>query len=458
MQDRPRFMPPARPSIAEAVMAIRDRRTSAAELLEAARAAHDAHAELNALAWVDWAAAAEDAARCDREAKQGMSRGLLHGIPLSVKDIYNVDGMPTRAGTRATLPNLGTGDAAAVGRLRGAGAVLLGKANTNEVAFGATGENVWTNDVKNPWNETRQSGGSSSGSCAGVAAGIGMGSLGSDTGGSIRIPASFCGVVGFKPSFGQIPMTGALPLARTCDHAGPIARTIEDAGLLYAVMANRDPAVPAVGRRPRFAVPASWLAGRLHDAVANAFDGLLSQVRRQADVVEVEVPSLTGAYENYMTIVRAEAARTHERALAAGGAGFSDAVLAALRAGQAVSRPDYMQALQSRRALCADLASVFGDVDAMLLPTSPVPVPVRGQDTASIGGRLVTLRAAVVAQTAPFSLAGVPAVTLPMMQAAGMPLGLQVVAAVDRDASLLSICDWLKRHLGSPASDETCSG
>jgi Asp-tRNA(Asn)/Glu-tRNA(Gln) amidotransferase A subunit family amidase len=186
------------------------------------------------------------------------------------------------------MPSLGALEAVAVARLRAAGALIFAKTNMHEIALGATGENAWTGDVKNPYDPARQAGGSSSGAGVAVATGIGVAGLGSDTGGSVRIPAAFSGVVGFKPSFGAIPLAGALHLSWTCDHAGPLTRSVDDAARLFEVMSGRRTDHGAVPRRPRLAVPAKWLAPRMSLAMGEWFESLLAGLRRDADVIDVE--------------------------------------------------------------------------------------------------------------------------------------------------------------------------
>jgi aspartyl-tRNA(Asn)/glutamyl-tRNA(Gln) amidotransferase subunit A len=211
-------------TVASLAAAIAQRRDSCVAALARARESAERHAELNAIAWVDWSAAEAAAARIDADIAAGRIAGPLAGVPISVKDLFQVDGMPTRAGTRARLPSPGPREASLVTRLREAGALVFAKANMHEIALGATGENEWTGDVRNPFDPARQSGGSSSGGGVAVAVGIGAASVGSDTGGSVRIPASFCGITGYKPTFGAIPLDGALHLAFSFDHAGPSPR------------------------------------------------------------------------------------------------------------------------------------------------------------------------------------------------------------------------------------------
>jgi aspartyl-tRNA(Asn)/glutamyl-tRNA(Gln) amidotransferase subunit A len=435
--------PPAGPGIRETVAAIAAGRATSRALLESAREAHARHLGLNPIAWVDWDAAARTADALDAAARAAGALGPLHGATVSIKDLYNVAGMPTAGGTRAPLPEFG-GESVAVSRLRAAGALIFAKTNMHEIALGATGENPWTGDVKNPHDPARQAGGSSSGAGVAVATGIGMAGLGSDTGGSVRIPAAFCGVVGFKPSFGAIPLGGALHLSWTCDHAGPLTRSVDDAALLFEVMSGRRTDHGGVARRPRLAVPAQWLAGRLHPAVRAWFEAHLAALRRVADVVEVATPSMPLAWQHYTPIVRAEGAYVHRVALAAGGEGFSEAVLAPLRAGEQVSAQTYIDAMHQRETVRKELDALLRDHDALVLPTSAVPPPLRGQTEVEVEGGTMSVREAVLGQTLAFSFVGLPTLSLPAGTVEGLPAGLQVVGARDRDASLLALGRWME--------------
>ena len=433
----------SRPGIRETVAAIAAGTTTSRALLESAHVAAERHRDLNAIAWVDWDAAAAAADALDAQARSGAPLGPLHGVPLTIKDLYEVAGMPTAGGTRAVLPPLG-GESVAVARMRAAGALPFAKTNMHEIALGATGENPWTGDVKNPVDPSRQAGGSSSGAGVATAVGIGFAGLGSDTGGSVRIPAAFSGVVGFKPSFGAIPLAGALHLSWTCDHAGPLTRSVDDAALLYEVMAGRRTDHGAVARRPRLAVPARWLRGRLHPATRAWFDARLAALRTRADVVEVDVPSLSRALAPYTAIVRAEAAFVHRAVLASGGEGFSDSVLAPMRDGALQLTQVYLDAMREREVLRAELDAVLRDHDAMVLPTSAVPPPARGQLEVQVEGGTLSTREAVLGQTLAFSFVGLPTLALPMGMADGLPASMQVVGARDADASVLALGRWLE--------------
>ncbi len=422
---------------------------SASNLLAQARANEERVRALNPIAFVDWDAAAAQARAMDAEAAAGNLRGPLHGIPVSIKDLFNVRGMPTRGGTRAKLPDLGPEEAELVARLRAAGALIFAKTNMHEIALGATGENAWTGDVCNPHDPARQAGGSSSGAAVSVASGVGLGAVGSDTGGSVRIPAAFCGVTGFKPSYGAIPLAGGLYLSKTCDHAGPLAKSVDDCALLFEVMAQRRTSHGNVPRAPRFAVPRAWLAGRMSEAVAARFERTLATlVARGALVESVPMPALDLAWVHYTPIVRAEAALVHRAALAGGGEGFSDAVRAPMLDGGTLPALRYLEAMNAREQARTELAAIVRDFDAIALPTAPVLPPLRGQQEVEIsGGRRLSTREAVLGQTLAFSFVGLPALSIPCGFEQGLPVGLQIVGAFDADARVLALGRWAEQLL-----------
>ncbi|GAB5603275.1 amidase [Thermus sp. FJN-A] len=411
------------------------------EALERARVFQDR----NALAYLDEEGAKAEARRLTEELRQGRVRGPLHGLPLTVKDLFPVKGMPTRAGTRAPLPPLPE-EARAVRRLREAGALLFAKTNMHEIALGITGENPWTGPVRNAVDPTRQAGGSSGGSAVAVALGIGLASLGSDTGGSIRIPAAFNGVVGFKPSFGRVSLEGALPLSRSTDHAGPLTQTVRDAHFLTEILAGEG--IPLEGpQNPTFGVPLDFLEGRLGVGVRKAFSRLLEDLPTlRAEVKEVSLP-LRGVYEVYTRLTRYEAARIHERALKEHPEGFSPKVREALLEGLALTEKDYRDAVAEREVLRLELVKALRGVDALLLPAQPLPAPPLGTEEVELESGKKSHREAFIILTLPFSLLGVPTLTLPFARVEGLPVGLQVVGAYAEDGKVLAIGGWLEARL-----------
>ena len=435
-------------TLLEAANAVRTGETTATALTEAAITRALETAEWNAFALLDAESARVQARQLDALPH---ARGALHGVPVTVKDLFNVAGLPTRAGTAAPLPlefQSPTVNAAAVSRLRSAGAVILGKVNLHEIALGITGENAHTGDVKNPLDRARQAGGSSSGGAVSVALGAGYGSLGSDTGGSLRIPASFCGVVGFKPSFGLIPLEGALPLSVTCDHAGPLARNVADAHALFEILAHRNLPLRRFDnlRGLRIGVPRSWLEGRLGADVRREFEALLLHLRDAgASVLDVTPADLELAGAAYTPIVRAEAAFTHRATLEARPELFG--VREPLKAGAKLNVGDYLEARVLRRRVRAGLEATLREIDALVLPAAPLPAPVRGTPDVQLESGMRAHRDAFIELTLPFSLVGVPALSLPFTKVDSLPVGLQVITAKGNDALALEIGVWLERQL-----------
>jgi aspartyl-tRNA(Asn)/glutamyl-tRNA(Gln) amidotransferase subunit A len=410
-----------------------------ADNLTKAQSAFEEHRDLNAWAYTDWDGARAQIAVASEKVSP------VAGQLVGVKDLFNVDGMPTKAGTNAKLPALGKGESPLVTSLKEGGAIILGKTNMHEVALGATGENVHTGDVKNPYDPLRQAGGSSSGSAVAVATGQCDFALGSDTGGSVRIPAAFCGVVGFKPTYGVLSLEGGLYLSPTCDHAGILSNTVAQCREVFNYLAQPAEAT-SLGRKPKFAVPDDWLSGRLDDGVRELFDVFLAKIAALVEVDSVPTPNLFSAFACYSPIVRAEGAHVHREVLNdehSPGGGFSALVLPALQLGQKVTAQEYLAARQTRREVRNELDALLKDYDVMLLPTSPVVAPLRGQVDVQVEGGTMSVREAVLGQTLPFSMCGLPAISVPFGLLKGMPVGLQIVGARGRDTQLLAFAEWL---------------
>ncbi len=465
------FQLPAHSPIDQQVADLLAGRASLRDGLAGIRDRATAHQALNALAWVDWERAERAADDVTRLAGQlgheALAARPLLGVFISLKDLFALAGAPLRAGTQAALPAVGENSAVAE-RLTAAGAIVFAKTNMHEVALGATGENSWTGDVCNPWDPARQAGGSSSGSAVAVACGIGSASIGSDTGGSVRIPAAFCGLVGFKPTWGAISLDGALPLSWTCDHAGPITRTVADAATLFSVLSGRSLAHGQVARRPRLGVPRAWLAGRLAPEVRAWFERHLRSLATEADLIDIDIPTLPLAWQYYTPIVRAEGAHVHRQALAAGGQGFSDSVLTPLQAGAVLPAAAYLEAMSERARFRADIDARLAEVDALVLPTTAVAPPLRGTAEVAVEGGTMSTREAVLGQTLPFSFVGLPTLSLPAGFVSGpaaegaagggaaavpLPMGMQVVARRESDASLLALGRWLEPRLTAAPLD-----
>ena len=375
--------------------------------------------------------------------------GPLHGMPITVKDLFAVRGTAMRAGTRAPMPAALAGtdtEALAVTRMRAAGAVVLGTTNMVEIAMGITGDNPVTGDVGNAHDPSRQAGGSSSGSAVAVALGIGLASLGSDTAGSIRIPAALNGVVGLKPSYRMVPLDGALALSVTCDHGGPLTRTVADARLMLSVLAGRDVAAHPVSV-PRFGVPWRFLDGRLGVGVRECFGRLVDRLGAAgARVVDARLPDVEALLSGYNPLTRPEAAWVHRAALEQDPDLFTPSVRDALLEGRRYSALDYLAARQVRADARRRLAAELSGFDALLLPGAPVPAPPRGTVEVELESGRVPHRTAFLPFTLPFSVTGVPAVTLPMGLVDDLPVGVQLVAGLGADARLLDLAGWVEVH------------
>jgi aspartyl-tRNA(Asn)/glutamyl-tRNA(Gln) amidotransferase subunit A len=434
--------------LTSAAEAIRSGAATSTQLVEQALKRIEEMSDLNTIAYLDADRALAEAKALDEEAKRGQLRGPLHGIPITVKDLFNVRGMPTRAGTCAPLPPITPDEAPAVTRLREAGAIVLAKTNMQEIALGLNGENPWTGDVKNPHDPARQAGGSSSGSAAAVAAGIGYGSLGSDTAGSIRVPASFCGVVGFKPSYGAVSLDGALALIPSCDHAGPIVRTVADAAAMFEVLRGASSPLPfgerlGEGVSPVLAVPRAYLDGALMVEVHAAFEELLLRLRDAGATVRDAPLDIGDAREAFLHL-RAESVLIHRHALETQPEAFAPNVREALMRGYEFSAVQYLDARQRQLVMRKAMHVAMADADALILPAAPCVAPPRGVSEITLESGPKNVRLAILHLSTPAAFAGVPALSLPFAWLDGMPVGLQVITPFGADEQSLAIGAWVE--------------
>ncbi len=424
---------------------------------------------INAFITLDRERALADARRLDAELARGNLVGPLHGMPVSVKDLVDVAGLPTTAGSRVRRGHVATEDAPIVVRLRSAGAIIIGKTNLHEFAYGTTSEDSAYGPVRNPLDTSRSPGGSSGGSAAAIAAGLCAGSVGTDTGGSIRIPAAACGVVGLKPTYDELPCEGIVPLSRTLDHVGPMAADVESTWLLYRTMAGVDtgdnparagfrangagfpqdePNGQAV-RTLRIGVPRGYFLDMLDDDVRAQFEATLDRLARDgAHVSTVQVPHSSTIATVYMHIQLPESSAYHAATLEREPDAYTPPVRIRLEMGRYVLAEDYARARRGQEVLRAEVDEALNDLDVLALPTLPLPAPRLGQGTARLGTNELPVRAAMLRLTQLFDITGHPAISMPCgLSADRMPIGLQLVGRRNATEDLLRVALACERQL-----------
>jgi aspartyl-tRNA(Asn)/glutamyl-tRNA(Gln) amidotransferase subunit A len=412
--------------------------------------------------------ARKQAEAVDARVKRGEKLPLA-GVPFGVKDLLDVKGVATTGGSRAFADRTAGDDAFAVRRLVEAGAVVLGKTNLHECAFGFTGENPHFGDCKNPWDVTRIAGGSSSGSAVAVALCLCPFALGSDTGGSIRHPSALCGLVGLKPTYGRVSRTGGVPLSWTMDHVGPIARTVAEAATVLKVMAGRDQADETSSRRPvpdyveelkgpvkglRLGIPHNWFFESLEKEVANAVTAAIDKLGALGcKQVEVRLPHLEEVVGAHRAIIFSEASSYYQPFLRDRAERFGDDIRPLLQGGLFLPAVDYLKAQRARRIVRREWAKVFESIDCLVTPTTPLVATKFGQQKAALPGGEKSLVRAYLDLTLPFNFTGHPAVSVPCgFSRGGLPIGMQLVGRPFAEATILRLADhyqqateWHKR-------------
>ena len=388
-------------------------------------------------------AAMTAARQAERDIRAGRYRGPLHGIPVGLKDLFNTGGVRTTSGSRIYDNYVPSQDCTVAARFREAGAILLGKLNMHQFAYGPTGENPDYGHMHNPWDPDRVSGGSSGGSGSAAAAGQCTITTGSDTGGSIRIPAALCGIVGLKPTYGRVSRHGLTPLAWSMDHPGPMVRTVEDAAITMNVIAGHDPNDVASATLPvpdftaaltgevrglRIGVPRQYMEAPLDPEVRQAINEALEQMEKMgADVVEVEFPEFDHAAAISTTMLMAEASACFRDLLASDGNRLYEPVRLRLEAGLFISAVDYLRAQQARAVFDRAARRLLEDVDLLAGPTEPVTAPPLLQQQVLAGEHEVGTVAALTQYTRPYNITGFPAISVPCgFSSEGLPIGLQV--------------------------------
>jgi aspartyl-tRNA(Asn)/glutamyl-tRNA(Gln) amidotransferase subunit A len=392
-------------------------------------------AKLNSFITVLGERSLDRAAAAEGELRAGRDRGPLHGVPVAIKDLVDMAGVPTTFASRAGSPKHPTEDAPVIRRLEQAGAVILGKTNLLEYAYGAVHPDF--GQTNNPWDPSRTSGGSSGGSAAAVGAGFCFAALGTDTGGSIRIPAGYCGVVGLKPTFGLVDTAGVQPLSWSLDHVGPLARSCRDAALLLEGMTGQFfPPAPIDLKRLRYGVVRHAGAERfLEPEVTARFEEMLDKLRAAGARVEpVAVAGMEHAAEALIALIEAEASVIHEHLIASESEKFGPVTRQQIEAGFKVPATAYLKALRVQAGLKERFSSLFKQMDVLLSPAVPWVAPAEDPALEGDGGAGEMLYSAI------YNLTGLPALVLPMgLGAACMPVGLQLVSTWQSDAMLLAL-------------------
>jgi aspartyl-tRNA(Asn)/glutamyl-tRNA(Gln) amidotransferase subunit A len=417
--------------------------------------------KINAYLTVDEAGAIKAAKRAETalSAKKSKNRnlGALRGIPISLKDNIYTAGIRTTAGSKILREFVPRHDAPVVTALKNAGAVILGKTNLHEFAYGVTTVNPHYGPTCNPWDLQRICGGSSGGSAAALAAGLCCGSIGTDTGGSIRVPASLCGIVGLKPGIGRVSTDGVVPLSATLDFVGPLARTVGDAALLFSAISNNtNRSSSSRKHRLRLGIPNEFFFDVLGPDVHAAFESSLRVLEKQgAKLIKVSVPLLVETEDAGNQIAWAEATRYHQQQgwYPAHAADYGEDVRSRLEMGVTVSAVSYLNALELRKNFIDGYHSVLQheNLDAFVVPTTPIPAPFIGENQTVIDGKKYPTRALLLRLNRPANLGGVPAISVPCgFTPTGLPVGIQFLGAVNGEALLLEIASTIERALPKP--------
>ena len=383
------------------------------------------------------------ARQAERDIRAGRYRGPLHGIPVALKDLFNTGGVRTTSGSRIYDTFVPTEDCTVAARFRSAGAILLGKLNMHQFAYGPTGENPDYGHMHNPWNPERVSGGSSGGSGSAAAAGQCTITTGSDTGGSIRIPAALCGIVGLKPTYGRVSRHGLTPLAWSMDHPGPMVRTVEDAAITMNVIAGHDPLDVASVDTPvpdytaaltgdvkglRIGTPRQFFDAPLDPEVRQSVNDALRHLESLgAEVEEVDFPEFDDAAAISTTMLMAEASACFRDLLASDGEQLYEPVRLRLEAGMFISAADYLRAQQGRAVFDRAARRLLETVDLIAGPTEPVTAPPLLQPRVLAGEQVIGTVAALTQYTRPYNITGFPAISVPCgFSSEGLPIGLQL--------------------------------
>jgi aspartyl-tRNA(Asn)/glutamyl-tRNA(Gln) amidotransferase subunit A len=429
---------------------IRDRSISPVELThECLDRIEKLNPKLNAFITVTAESALERARLAEREIYRGNYLGPLHGIPIGLKDNIDIAGLRTTAASALFKDRVPTEDAEVVRRLRAGGAIFLGKQNLHEFAYGGSSMISYFGEVHNPWDTTRVAGGSSGGSAASVAATLGFGAVGTDTAGSIRLPAAYCGVVGLKPTYGRVSVRGVIPLSSSYDHVGPIANSVYDAALMLQVMKSRIAAdsspepsfISAFDQLPanlRVGVPRDFFFDDLHPDIAAATEKAIDIFRQlHAEIRDLKLRDFKIEVSTDRMLASAEAYVYHKPFVEQSPDLYQPGTLARIQSGATISASDALAASRELQSSRNDIQKVFEEVDVLLTPTVPIPPPAIA-DLQSHPEDLRPQELLMLRNTRPFNVWGIPSISIPCgFTKDGLPIGLQLAAAPWRGVALL---------------------
>ncbi|PYS56229.1 MAG: Asp-tRNA(Asn)/Glu-tRNA(Gln) amidotransferase subunit GatA [Acidobacteria bacterium] len=443
-------------TLARVANLIRRRELSPVELTEAILARIDRlNDRMRAFITVTADHALEQARAAEREIGGGHG-GPLQGIPISLKDLYDTKGILTTAGAKVFAQRVPEEDAAVVSKLREAGAVVVGKTNLHEFAFGVTTINPHYGTARNPWDPERIAGGSSGGSAIAVALALGFGSMGSDTGGSIRIPASLCGIVGLKPTYGRVSLRGVIPLAWSLDHSGPMVQTVEDAAILLGIVAGYDPGDPYSQAIPvphytdsltgeikhlRIGIPKTYFYERVAPEVDAAVRAALKNLERLGcEMVQVDLPSASQQRDIFLQIALPQAYTYHEQYLKAQADLYGSDVRARIEAGASMRSIDYVRAERAQLFMKQECEAIFKMADVIVTPTVPIPPPRIDGLQQPWGADSEIAVDSLTRFTRVFNIVGLPAISIPCgFTPEGLPIGMQICGKAFDESTVLRV-------------------
>ena len=434
-------------NITEAAHELRSRRVSSVELTQQCLdQIAKLNPQLNAFITVMADSAHAQAKESDRELAQGIDRGPLHGIPIAHKDLMWTKGVRTTSGSKIFADFVPDRDAAVVKKLADAGAVMVGKAGLHELAYGITSDNPHFGTIRNPCNPEHSPGGSSGGSGVAVATGMAFLATGTDTGGSIRVPASFCGIAGLKPTYGLVDRSGVQPLGLSLDHVGPMARTVDDLRIALDVMSEPDRRKPAPGslREIRVGLPENFYFDTVMPDVKTAVHEAAKRAEKLGvRVIPVRVPDIEALNTAGLIILLCEATAVHQSNLHRRG-DFGADVLALLDQGSLVPAADYINAQRVRKMLLAEFHALFRSIDCLFTPTTPITAPRIGQTEITLAGQTFDTRMLTTRFVRTFNVLGFPALSIPCgTSSEGLPIGLQIAARPFEENLLLTLGEKL---------------